>query len=165
MVPWGCWSDIRTEITLILNVLHLCSFRLRVETWQIEYEPHKNGAKKVTDFIGWQSLFAEMYSISLCLTRLILLWDRKCCIYFPAAVVAWSVDAGLVVLLHRYFLSWLMYSLQNWQNIQYLIELQYIRKSMPCGQALWNHNYHLDNDMLPYWASTYARILWCWILE
>ena len=69
--------------------MHLCSFRLRVETWQIDYEP---GAKKVKDFIGWQSLFAEMYSISPCLTRLILLWDWKCCMSidwrWPGCIIA-----------------------------------------------------------------------------
>ena len=80
-------------------------------------------------------------------------YSVSCTIIYPEAIDALSVEVGVVVLVPRYFLSWLMYSLQNWQNIQCLIELQYIWKSMPWGQAMCNHNYHLDNHMLPYWAE------------
>ena len=53
------------------------------------------------------------------------------------------LDAGLVVLLHRYSLSWLIYSQQIGQNIHWLIELQYILKIMPYGQALRNKSYFI----------------------
>ena len=110
----------------------------------------KNGTKNVKDFIGWQSQFAEMYSISPCPTRLIFLWDWKCCIYFPAAVVALTVDAGLVVLLHRYYFSWLIYSLQIGQNIRWLTELV-----IPFKRAA--ANYHFATA-ITIWTSTCCHI-------